>query len=146
MIVPTSELANLRGKVAMVDGGFDPLHDGHIDYFREASELGPPVLCNVSSDEWVETKHPPLLGHAQRARVIDAIRYIDYVHISQMSTASVLQALVPEMYVKGVDWEGKLSAEETELCDALGIRIVFLDTVSNSSSRILSAYAERNEK
>src|SRR4051794_20485683 len=84
MIVPTSDLTRLRGKVAMVDGGFDPIHDGHIDYFREASELGPPVLCNVSSDEWVETKHPPLLGHAERARVIDAIRYIDYVHISRM--------------------------------------------------------------
>jgi cytidyltransferase-like protein len=146
VIVPTSELTNLRGKVAMVDGGFDPIHDGHIDYFREASELGSPVLCNVSSDAWVETKHPPLLGHAQRARIIDAIRYIDYVHISQMSTASVLQELVPEMYVKGVDWEGRLPAEETELCESLGIRIVFLDTVSDSSSRILSAYGERNEK
>jgi cytidyltransferase-like protein len=133
-------------EVAMVDGGFDPIHDGHIDYFREASELGSPVLCNVSSDAWVETKHPPLLGHMQRARIIDAIRYIDYVHVSETSTAEVLETLVPEMYVKGVDWEGRLSAEETELCRALGIQIVFLDTVSESSSRILSAYAERNDR
>ena len=66
-------------RVAMVDGAFDPLHHGHIAYFKAARELGAPVLCNLASDRYVRTKHRPLLTETQRATVIDAIRYIDYV-------------------------------------------------------------------
>src|SRR3954471_15490894 len=130
----------------MVDGGFDPLHDGHIDYFRAASELGHPVLCNVSADAYVATKHPPLLRDEQRVKVIDAIRYIDYVHLSQTATVSVLEMLVPRMYVKGSDWEGRLPPEEVAMCEAKGIEIVLLDTVSHSSSRILDAYVEQADR
>src|SRR5215207_8485405 len=101
MIVEASDLPRLRGEVVMVDGAFDPLHDGHIAYFRAASELSAPVLCNISSDDYVRTKHPPLLRDEQRARVIDAIRYVDYVHLSRTSTAEVLRELIPRAYVKG---------------------------------------------
>ncbi|NDI10852.1 MAG: hypothetical protein EBY74_07690, partial [Actinobacteria bacterium] len=47
MILSTADLAQVAGKVVMVDGSFDPLHDGHIEYFRQAAGLGLPVLCNV---------------------------------------------------------------------------------------------------
>ena len=69
MIVATDELHQHRGAVTMVDGGFDPLHPGHIAYFRAAEALGLPVLCNISADEWVARKHRPLLdpGRARRA-------------------------------------------------------------------------------
>jgi cytidyltransferase-like protein len=146
VIVKTSDLGELQGKVAMVDGGFDPIHDGHIDYFEAASELGAPLLCNVSSDQYVATKHPPLLPDRQRIRVIDAIRYVDYVHLSQTSTADVLSALAPKAYVKGADWEGRLPEEEVEVCESRGIEIVFLDTVRDSSTRLLEAYTARIER
>jgi cytidyltransferase-like protein len=130
----------------MVDGGFDPLHDGHVEYFRAASELGSPVLCNVSSDEYVGTKHPPLLRDEQRVRVIDAFRWVDYVHLSHTTTADVLGTLVPRAYAKGADWDGRLPDQEAELCRALGIEIVFLDTVRDSSTRILDDYQARTRR
>ena len=70
MIVAFEDLAAYRGKVAMVDGAFDPLHAGHVAYFEEATELGVPVLCNLASDRYVEGKHLPFL-HAERARERD---------------------------------------------------------------------------
>ncbi|MFZ9804353.1 MAG: adenylyltransferase/cytidyltransferase family protein, partial [Ilumatobacteraceae bacterium] len=48
MIISTNELQNYVGRVTMVDGSFDPLHDGHIAYFSEAKKLGNPVLCNIA--------------------------------------------------------------------------------------------------
>ena len=36
MIVATRELSGHRGRVTMVDGGFDPLHPGHVAYFEAA--------------------------------------------------------------------------------------------------------------
>ena len=142
MIVATSELARYRQAVTMVDGGFDPLHAGHVAYFRAAAELGVPVLCNISGDDWVARKHVPLLPQAERGAIIDAIRWIDFVHLSGISTAEVLDRLEPRYYAKGADWEGRLPAEEAEVCAARGIEIVYLDTVLNSSTAILERYAD----
>lgn len=124
----------------MVDGAFDPLHEGHIGYFDAATRLGLPLLCNLSGDEYVTRKHRPLLAASARARVLDALEQIDSVHVSDRSTAEVLAELRPKYYVKGEDWRGKLPPEELEVCEREGIEIVFLDTVSNSSTALLRSY------
>src|ERR671931_43343 len=110
MIVETRDLGRYRGRVTMVDGGFDPLHPGHVAYFEAAAGLGLPVLCNVSPDEYVARKHPPLLTQAERGAIIDAIRFVDYTHLSQLATVDVLRALRPRYYAKGADWRGRLPA------------------------------------
>jgi cytidyltransferase-like protein len=146
MIVTFERLPELRGIVAMVDGAFDPLHRGHIEYFRAASELGVPLLCNVASDAYVRTKHPPLLPEDQRAAVVDAIRYITYTHINGADTETILRQLRPRYYVKGNDWIGRLPAEQVTICREHGIEIVYLDTVLDSSSRILQQFASRQPR
>ena len=143
MIVPTSELPGLAGQVAMVSGGFDPLHSGHIAYFRAAAGLGVPLLCNVSDDEWVARKHPPLLTQAERVEVIDAIRFVAYTHAEQTTTRDVLELLRPRYFAKGADWRGRLPEEEHAVCEELGVEIVFLDTVVDSSSDILRRFEVR---
>ncbi|MEQ1757957.1 MAG: adenylyltransferase/cytidyltransferase family protein [Vicinamibacterales bacterium] len=147
MILTFAELPALAGKVAMVDGAFDPLHRGHIEYFRMASELGVPVLCNVASDRYVRTKHRPLLGEEQRAAIVDAIRYISYTYIYEVDTETVLRQLRPRYYVKGSDWRGRLPAQQIDICRDNGIEIVYLDAVLDSSSRILKDYcAQQGEQ
>ncbi len=146
MIVPTDELEGLRSRVSMVDGGFDPLHAGHVAYFREAASLGLPVLCNVSSDEWIGRKHPPLLGQDERGALIDAMRWIEYTHLARTSTAEVLRELRPRYYVKGDDWKDRLPPEERAACSELGIEVVFLDTVTGSSTAILERYEQAGRK
>ena len=143
MIVSTADLARHQRSVAMVDGGFDPLHAGHVAYFREAASLGVPVLCNLSSDEYVSRKHPPFLPQAERAQLIDAFRYVDFVHCSTTTTVDVLGLLEPKLYVKGKDWRGRLPADEATLCAARGIEVVYLDTVLDSSTAILERYVRR---
>lgn len=144
MIVATEDLPTLQRRVAMVDGGFDPIHAGHIEYFRVAAELGLPVLCNVMSDEYVATKHRPLLRDSDRVRVLDAISYISYTHLSAVATSGVLEKLQPRFYVKGEDWRNRLPAKEQEICGRLGIEIVYTDTVIESSSRLLNAWRDES--
>ena len=144
MIVAFEELHQYRGRVAMVDGAFDPLHRGHIEYFRAAAErLDAPLLCNVASDRYVSTKHPPLLPEDQRAAVVDAIRYIAYTHINRFDTETVLRELRPRSYVKGKDWEGRLPPDQVAICRDCGIEVVYLDTVLDSSSRLLKQFCEQ---
>jgi cytidyltransferase-like protein len=141
VILTFEELPAHRGTVAMVDGAFDPMHRGHIEYFRAAAErLDVPLLCNIASDAYVRTKHPPLLPEDQRAAIVDAIRYISYTHISQFDTETILKQLRPRYYVKGKDWEGRLPPEQVRICADYAIGIVYLDTVLDSSSRILEQF------
>ena len=143
MIVPTDELGSLAGTVTMVSGGFDPLHPGHLAYFRAAAGLGAPVLCNVSSDEWVGRKHVPLLTQAERIQLLDALEAVDYVHAEQGTTSEVLALLRPRYFAKGADWEGRLPEDELAACTEHGIEIVFLDTVVDSSTEVLRRFKER---
>lgn len=142
MILGSRELDKIDCKVVMVDGSFDPIHEGHIAYFRAAAELGLPVLCNIAPDSWTSTKHAILLSQHQRALVIDAIRDIRYVHASELSTCEVLNLLKPSSYVKGNDWlaRGGIPEKEMKVCQELGINVVYLDTVLNSSSALLDAW------
>jgi glycerol-3-phosphate cytidylyltransferase-like family protein len=143
MIVEAAELGRLAGQVAMVSGGFDPLHPGHVAYFREAAGLGVPVFCNVSSDEWVGRKHPPLLTQAERVQVIDAIRFVSYTHAEQTTTEEVLTRLRPRYFAKGADWWGRLPESELAACEEHGVEIVFLDTVLDSSTDVLERFRAR---
>jgi bifunctional ADP-heptose synthase (sugar kinase/adenylyltransferase) len=145
VIVTTADLPAHAGSVTMVDGGFDPLHPGHVHYFSAAAELGLPVLCNVTSDDWVARKHRPLLSQAERGVLIDAVRWIAFVHLSSVPTAEVIRELRPRYYAKGVDWRGRLPADETRICRDVGTEVVFLDTVTHSSSDILERYERRDE-
>ena len=42
--------------VVLVTGGFDPIHSGHIQYFKRAKELGDVLIVGVNSDEWLTRK------------------------------------------------------------------------------------------
>lgn len=143
MIITTNELVGYAGRVTMVDGSFDPLHEGHIAYFLAAKKLGNPVLCNIAADSWTESKHAVLLPVEQRAIVIDAIKHIDFVHISNDTTATVLTKLRPAIYAKGSDWKdrGGIPANENEICKLHEIKVVYLETVTNSSTALLQKFS-----
>ena len=42
--------------LVLVTGGFDPLHSGHIAYFRAAKQLGDTLVVGVNSDAWLVRK------------------------------------------------------------------------------------------
>ncbi|MBI1847680.1 MAG: adenylyltransferase/cytidyltransferase family protein [Candidatus Rokubacteria bacterium] len=143
MIVAFEDLPRYRRQVAMVDGGFDPLHAGHLEYFRQAGALGLPLLANVASDEYVRTKREPLLPAAQRAAIVDALRAIAYTHVNTRDTEAVLEQLRPRYYVKGRDWQGRLPPAQAMICATHQIEIVYLDAVLDSSTDILRRYLAR---
>src|SRR5262245_53039702 len=129
----------------MVDGCFDPLHKGHIEYFRYALSLKVPLLCNLATDQYIRSNQgrPPLLGEEHRAKVIDSIRYVDYVYLSNHGTCWSLNKLKPAYYVKGADWRGRLPEDQVATCKRLGIEAVFADCDLDSSSRILETFLLR---
>ena len=43
-------------KIVLVTGGFDPLHSGHIAYFKAAKQLGNLLVVGINSDNWLTRK------------------------------------------------------------------------------------------
>ncbi len=135
----------LPNAFSLVDGCFDPLHRGHVQYFRRAAELNLPVLCNVANDSYIMSSkgRAPLLQELERVSVLDAIRYIDYVYLSTRGTCWSLRNLRPTYYVKGKDWAGCLPPDQVKACEELAIEIVILDCQLESSTEILRAFLRR---
>ena len=67
-------------KVVLVTGGFDPLHSGHIAYFKEAKKLGDKLVVGVNSDAWLTRKKSrPFMPLEERCEVIRALSMVDAV-------------------------------------------------------------------
>ena len=67
-------------KVVLVTGGFDPLHSGHIAYFKEAKKLGDKLIVGVNSDAWLTRKKGrPFMPFTERVALIQQMEIVDKV-------------------------------------------------------------------
>lgn len=67
-------------KVVLVTGGFDPLHSGHIEYFRAAKKLGDVLVVGINSDEWLTRKKGrPFMPFKERLAIIESLEMVDDV-------------------------------------------------------------------
>jgi cytidyltransferase-like protein len=67
-------------KIVLVTGGFDPLHSGHIAYFKAARELGDMLLVGLNSDEWLNKKKGrAFMPLSERVAIVDNIKCVDGV-------------------------------------------------------------------
>ena len=66
--------------IVLITGGFDPLHSGHIAYFKAAKELGDILVVGVNSDAWLTRKKgSPFMPYKERAAIVRNIVGVDYV-------------------------------------------------------------------
>lgn len=67
-------------KISLVTGGFDPLHSGHIAYFKAARSLGDCLIVGLNSDEWLERKKgKAFMPWNERLCVINNLAMVDEV-------------------------------------------------------------------
>ena len=64
--------------LALVTGGFDPLHSGHIAYFNAAKELGDSLCVAVNSNDWlIRKKGKYFMTAPERISIISELRMVD---------------------------------------------------------------------
>jgi cytidyltransferase-like protein len=70
----------MKRTVALVSGGFDPIHSGHIEYFKAARALADILVVAVNSDDWlVRKKGAAFMPVQERVDIVRAIGYVDRV-------------------------------------------------------------------
>ena len=64
--------------LALVTGGFDPLHSGHIAYFKAAKELGDALCVAVNSNDWlIRKKGKYFMTAPERISIIQELKMVD---------------------------------------------------------------------
>jgi rfaE bifunctional protein nucleotidyltransferase chain/domain len=96
-------------RIVFTNGCFDILHRGHVEYLQEAAALGDRLVIGLNSDASVkrQNKGPerPLNEELSRAKVLAALRLVDAVVIFDQDTPlELIQAIGPDVLVKGGDW------------------------------------------
>jgi cytidyltransferase-like protein len=65
-------------KIVLVTGGFDPLHSGHLAYFKAAKELGDKLIVGINSDAWLTRKKgQPFMSIEERREIIAHLAIVD---------------------------------------------------------------------
>ena len=93
-------------KVVIVTGGFDPLHSGHIAYFKAARELGDHLVVGVNSDEWLTRKKGrPFMPFEERCAIIKELECVDEVIGFNDDDDSACAAIYTVLATRGSSWK-----------------------------------------
>ena len=64
--------------IVLATGGFDPIHSGHIEYFKSAKKLGDKLIVGVNSDEWlINKKGNAFLPINERIEIVSNLLVVD---------------------------------------------------------------------
>ena len=128
-------LAGVRqGKlVGLCHGVFDLVHPGHIRHLRFAREKCDILVVSLTCDAGVQKgKDRPYITEELRAENLAALEMVDHVYIdSEPTPIRTLQALQPDIYVKGYEYSGNRpdathkTAEEMQIVADYGGAMIF---------------------
>ena len=127
-------------RLVFTNGVFDLLHVGHVRYLAQAQTLGDALIVAINSDRTVrELKGPdrPIFDQSERAEIVAALRYVDYVTIfDDVSPRSLIGQLLPDVLVKGGDYQLD-EIHGREEVEAAGGKVISLPFVQGASTSAL---------
>jgi len=134
--------------IVVASGYFDPLHKGHIEYFKLAKELGDKLIVILNNDKQAEIKKGKHFMPLEERRIIlEALKYVDEVFVSIDEDSSVcesLKSIKPDIFAKGGD-RFVYEIPEAQICRELGIKIIDgLGKKIQSSSELIKNSKKEN--
>jgi len=141
-----------KGKtIVLANGCFDLFHVGHIRYLRAAKAKGDILVVALNSDSSVQKlkgKGRPILPQKERAEILAAFSFVDYVTIfNEPMVTKVLLALKPDIHVKGSDYSRE-TVPEKDTVKAYGGRVAIVGgpKIRNTSQVIRDIAARMKEE
>lgn len=98
----------IEKKVVFTNGCFDILHPGHIQYLKQAKQLGNILVVGLNSDESIsKIKGPkrPINNLKFRSQMLSFYDFIDYIVVfNEPTPINVIKKIKPSILVKGKDY------------------------------------------
>ena len=144
---------------ALVSGGFDPVHVGHLRMFKDAKNLSDKVVLLLNNDEWlIKKKGKPFMNENQRKEILDEFKSIAEVIIQtscEKSSSRAIEEFVNKnpnksiCYCNGGDRSNIKNILESDICKKLGVSLEFGiggEEKVESSSQLTKNYLGNVEK
>ena len=126
----------MEEKIVCVSGYFDPIHVGHLEYFKFSKKIGTKLMVIVNNDKQAKLKKgKSFMPCDERIKIIEEFKCVDYVIKSIDTDRTVCETLrtvepKPHYFCNGGDQnnntipEGPICAERgIELRDGFGDKI-----------------------
>lgn len=136
----------------IVSGGFDPIHEGHIEMIKQSAQQSDGVIVLLNSDDWLCRKKGKNFMTAFTRRtimenikgVIDVIEFDDSDNSANdgLKKARLKYPTETLVFANGGD-RGKDNIPEIPACQTYNVQLAFSvggDTKMNSSSWILQKH------
>ncbi len=130
-----------KKKIVFTNGCFDLLHIGHVDYLEQAAALGDILFVGVNTDASIQAlKGPerPIQPELSRYRVLAALAAVDFVvPFSEETPLDLIRKILPDVLVKGDDYQAEQIVGYSEVTNAGG-KVITIPLVKGfSSSQII---------
>lgn len=137
-------------RVVLANGCFDPLHVGHVRYLEGAKAQGDFLLVALNDDQSTRALkglERPVLGEADRARLLASLRAVDAVLLfGDRDVTRILEAVRPSCHAKGTDYTTE-TVPERETSRRLGVETVIVgDPKTHASREVVQAIRSRSRK
>ncbi|MGG6265017.1 adenylyltransferase/cytidyltransferase family protein [Leptolyngbya sp. AN03gr2] len=128
--------------LVLTNGCFDLLHCGHVRYLNSARKLGRSLVIGLNSDDSIRMIKPdripprPIIPEIERAEVLAALKSVDGVVIfSEKTACELVEALHPEIYAKGGDYNLQ-TLPEASIVHSYGgqVRLIEIEVPSSTSA------------
>jgi D-beta-D-heptose 7-phosphate kinase/D-beta-D-heptose 1-phosphate adenosyltransferase len=124
-------------KIAFTNGCFDILHVGHVRYLREAKKTADILVLALNSDSSVRAikgDKRPLVCEDERAEILAALEFIDFVTIfEEMTPLELIIDLKPDVLIKGGDWPEEKVVGRKEI-KKWGGKVVIIPEIAGKST------------
>jgi len=115
-------------KIVCVSGYFDPVHVGHLEYFKKSKKIGTILMVIINNDKQaILKKGKPFMPVDERVQIIRELRCVDIVVKSIDTDRTVCKTLEtiepkPDYFCNGGD-QNNNTIPETEVCNKRGIEL-----------------------
>lgn len=128
-------------KIVLANGCFDLFHVGHIRYLAGAKALGDCLIVALNSDEQVRKlkgEKRPFMPETERAEIVSALRFVDYVTIFPEPTVEeLIRAIRPDFHAKGTDYTRQTVPERDIVIECGGKIAIVGDPKDHSSTELI---------
>ncbi len=125
-------------RVVFTNGCFDILHRGHVEYLSDASDLGEVFVIGLNSDASVRKikgASRPAVDEESRALTLASFEFVDFVVLFNEDTpCELMRVLLPDIWVKGGDYDNIDKLPEFHLMEEMGGEVVILPFVEGYST------------
>ena len=141
-------------KVIFTNGCFDIIHGGHIEFLQKAKSLGDILVVGLNTDESVRNlkgKGRPIKTEQERANILSALKFIDYITLfNEVTPEKLIREIRPDILVKGNDYKID-EVVGREIVEGYGAHVELIPILEGHSTtmtleKILSSHQSENDE